>query len=247
MERAQPPTASTADTAETAVTAETAEGLPPSVRAQILATEHWSLLATRSMTWSEVMSRITIHLTVSSASLVVLALVVQASGFGPEFDIMSVGLAAAILVLGTLTQVRVHNASTDDAAMIIGMNRLRAAYAELDPSLSRFLVTGLHDDMAGIGRTYAMGFPRSTVSHVIGSTSFFMVMVNSIVAGTLGALIANVAGGSTPVVSVVGAAGGAAYLVVMLVIGRRSFGTGPTDIRFPTPDGGSPDGGSVEG
>jgi hypothetical protein len=44
-----------------------------SVRAQILATEHWSLLATRSMTWSEVMSRIVIHLTVLSASLVVLA------------------------------------------------------------------------------------------------------------------------------------------------------------------------------
>ena len=31
---------------------------PVAVRAQILATEHWSLLATRSMTWSEVMSRI---------------------------------------------------------------------------------------------------------------------------------------------------------------------------------------------
>jgi hypothetical protein len=55
----------------------TPHGSPPqqaaSVRAQILATEHWSLLATRSMTWSEVMSRIVIHLTVLSASLVVLA------------------------------------------------------------------------------------------------------------------------------------------------------------------------------
>jgi hypothetical protein len=53
--------------------------LPPAVRAQILATEHWSLLATRSQTWAEVMSRISIHLTVTSASLVVLALVTQAS------------------------------------------------------------------------------------------------------------------------------------------------------------------------
>ena len=49
------------------------------VRAQLLATEHWSLLATRGLTWSEVMSRISIHLTVASASLVVLALVTQAS------------------------------------------------------------------------------------------------------------------------------------------------------------------------
>jgi len=52
------------------------------VRAQILATEHWSLLGTRSTLWAEVMSRITIHLTVASAALVVLALVAQASGFG---------------------------------------------------------------------------------------------------------------------------------------------------------------------
>ena len=49
------------------------ERTPPAVRAQILATEHWSLLGTRSTMWSEVMSRITIHLTVVSASLVVLA------------------------------------------------------------------------------------------------------------------------------------------------------------------------------
>jgi hypothetical protein len=201
--------------------------VPASVRAQLLATEHWSLLATRSVTWSEVMSRITIHLTVSSASLVVLALVVQASGFGTAFDVMSVGLAAAILLLGTLTATRVHNASTDDAAMIIGMNRLRAAYAELDPSITRFLVTGLHDDVAGIDRTYAMGFPRT------------MATVNSIVAGTLGALIAHIAGGSTPVVSVVGALVGVAYLGVMLEIGRRTVGSGPKDIRFPTPDGSS--------
>jgi hypothetical protein len=54
----------------------------PSValRAQILATEHWSLLATRGMTWSEVMSRIVIHLTLLSASLVVFALVAQIEG-----------------------------------------------------------------------------------------------------------------------------------------------------------------------
>src|SRR6188472_458033 len=122
-----------------------AEQVSPGVRAQLLATEHWSLLATRGTTWSEVMSRITIHLTVSSAALVVLALVVQASGFGTAFDIMSIGLAAAILLLGTLTGVRVHNASTDDAMMILGMNRLRAAYVDMDPSIAAHLVTSWHD------------------------------------------------------------------------------------------------------
>ena len=51
--------------------------VPPSVRAQLLATEHWNLLATRSQTWNEVMSRIMGQFTFTSAVLVVLALVVQ--------------------------------------------------------------------------------------------------------------------------------------------------------------------------
>ena len=216
-----------------------AEQVSPGVRAQLLATEHWSLLATRGTTWSEVMSRITIHLTVSSAALVVLALVVQAHGFGTAFDIMSIGLAAAILVLGTLTGVRVHNASTDDAMMIVGMNRLRAAYIDMDPSIAPYLVTSWYDDLAGISRTYAMGYPRATVSQVVGSTSMFMVVVNAIVAGTLGALVANVAGAPVALVSVLGSAAGLGYLGLMLEIGRRSVGDGPTDVRFPTPAAGS--------
>src|SRR3954471_2691891 len=131
------------------------------VRAQLLATEHWSLLAARGMTWSEVMSRITVHLTVSSAALVVLALVTQATGFGVAFHVLSIGLTSAILVLGTLTGVRVHNASREDAALVLGMNRLRAAYVELDPGITDYLITGRHDDQAGLMDTYTMGIPRS--------------------------------------------------------------------------------------
>jgi len=51
--------------------------VPVAVRVQILATEHWSLLATRSMTWSEIFSRAGIFLTVVSASVVALALVAR--------------------------------------------------------------------------------------------------------------------------------------------------------------------------
>jgi hypothetical protein len=49
-------------------------GAPPSVRAQLLATEHWSLLATRSTAQSELLSRITTFLMLVSASIVGLAL-----------------------------------------------------------------------------------------------------------------------------------------------------------------------------
>ena len=146
----------------------------PAIRAQLLATEHWSLLATRGMTWSEVMSRISIHLTVLSASLVVLALVAQASGFGTPFMVLSIGLASAVLVLGTLTGIRVANASLDDHGLVIGLNRLRAAYLAMDPSLADYLVTSAHDDRAGVMHTYTIGHYRHPVSHIVGSTNMFM-------------------------------------------------------------------------
>jgi hypothetical protein len=211
-----------------------AAGVSPAIRAQLLATEHWSLLATRGLTWSEVMSRISIHLTVASAALVVLALVVQASGYGTAFRVLSIGLASAVLVLGTVTGVRVMNASLDDAALLIGMNRLRAAYLELDPTLADYLVTSWHDDQAGVLQTYTMGQPRTTFSHVVGSTSMFMHIVNTIVAGTLGALIASAAGGGAAVVTVVGCATGLAYLAVTLESGRRSFRHQVIESRFPS-------------
>jgi hypothetical protein len=210
-------------------------GVPPAVRIQLLATEHWSLLATRGLTWSEVMGRISIHLTVSSASLVVLALVTQASRSGGASDVLSIGLAAAVLVLGTLTGVRVHNASVEDAALIVGMNRLRAAYVEIDPTLADHLVTSWHDDRGGVMRTYAMGAQRHIVSHAVGSTSMFMMILNSMVAGTLGALVASASGAGQAAVAVIGTGAGLTHLAVCLGVARRSFGRPRADARFPSP------------
>ena len=103
--------------------------------ATMLATEHWSLLGTRSMTWSEIMSRISILLTVMSAFLVVLALVAQGVGFDRSLLGVGIGFAAASLVVGSLTALRVALASQEDAQLIRAMNRLRAAYVELAPEI----------------------------------------------------------------------------------------------------------------
>ena len=209
-----------------------------SVRAQILATEHWSLLATRSMTWSEVMSRIVIHLTVLSASLVVLALVAQMTGFGPAFRVLAIGLASGALILGTLTALRVYNASADDGAMLIGMNRLRSAYIELDPEVEQYFVTSRYDDAAGVMASYLMGTRRSTFSHVMGSTAMFVDVVNALVAGTLGALIVEAAGGPAWLIAVIGCVAGLGYLSLSLAVARRwFFGGAAHESRFPTPKG----------
>ena len=53
--------------------------------ATLLATEHWGLLASRSLGYTEAFSRVTVFLTVLSASIVGLALVVNSQGFGDEF------------------------------------------------------------------------------------------------------------------------------------------------------------------
>ena len=213
--------------------------MPTPVRAQLLATEHWSLLATRGMTWSEVISRITVHLTVSSAALVVLALATQATGFGVAFHVLSIGLTSAILVLGTLTGVRVHNASKEDAALVLAMNRLRAGYVTLDPGIAEYLMTSQYDDQAGLMMTYTMGLPRSAVNHVIGSTSMFIHIVNAIVAGALGALIADAAGGAALATSLAGVVAGVGYLALIVAAAQRSF-IRPLDARFPTPESAAP-------
>lgn len=72
----------------------------------LLATEHWSLLATRSTTQSEVLSRITTFLMLVSASIVSLALIGQATRFDRRFIAFALVLLGMVLMIGALTQMR---------------------------------------------------------------------------------------------------------------------------------------------
>lgn len=230
----QPGTAVPTSTELNTETSTEAARLRPEV-ATILATEHWSLLGTRSMTWGEVMSRITIHLTVLSALLVVLALVGQATGFSGEFRTMSIGFAATALILGSLTGLRVSSATEEDVQLVRAMNRLRQAYVHLAPEIAPFLTASTHDDDSGHLQTLALGRRRHMAVVVIGSTAFFLAVVNTIVAGTLGALIANAAGTSTVWTAFIGVAVALLYLGAFVEVSRRYFAKPLEDIRFPSP------------
>jgi hypothetical protein len=200
----------------------------------LLSTEHWSLLGTRSMTWSEIMSRITILLTVGSAGLVVLALVAQSNGFGTPFWVFAIGLDASLLVLGSLTSVRVSLASQEDAQLVLGMNRIRAAYVRLAPEIEPYLTSGTTDDAAGLWQTYTLGAPRPVPVHIVGSTNFFLSTFNSILAGVLGALVTHLASGSEPLTWVLGCAAGLLYFAGTLAVGYRLFRSSQSPSRFPT-------------
>jgi hypothetical protein len=192
------------------------------VRAQLLATEHWSLLATRSMTWSEVFSRTTMLLTIASAAMVALALVAQTRGATADLRPFALAVLGLVLVVGLVTQLRVNFASTEDLALVIGMNRLRAAYVQLAPELCPYFVTSPHDDDRGIEQTYSMGVPRNA-SQVIGSAATVVALVNAVVAGMLMGLAAAALGASTRWAVVAGIVGGLVLFLVVILLGGLQY------------------------
>jgi len=193
------------------------------VRAQILATEHWSLLATRSQTWAEVMGRISTQFTFASASLVVLALAVQVTGMNTSFRLLAVWLGVSVLATGTLTALRVRNASQEDVMLVAAMNRLRAAYIEIDPWVRDHLVTGWTDDPAGIQRTYTMGFQRRGLTPFFASTFVFAAAVNIIIAAGLGAVLADTAGTGGAATALIGCAAAIVYAGFVVYPAHRGY------------------------
>jgi hypothetical protein len=195
-------------------------GLTDAVRVQILATEHWSLLATRSMTWNEIFSRAGMFLTVLSAAVLSLALVIQATGFGPGFRNFALLVLPVVLWVGVLTYMRLSYANIHDVGLVIGMNRLRHAYLELAPELEPYFVTGSNDDEGGILQSLqSLGIvtqPNMIIGQLAG-TPELVAVINAVVAGVLAALVAEVFGAVGVVTIAVGA--GAGIIVALLLIG----------------------------
>ncbi|MGC2241302.1 MAG: hypothetical protein WA726_10725, partial [Acidimicrobiia bacterium] len=102
-------------------------------RLQILSTEHWSLLASRSVAWNEVFARTTMFLATLSGAVVALALVAQVSSFGAGFTWFALVILPVVLFVGVTTLLRLGTSNYHDAMCVIGMNRIRHAYLEIAP------------------------------------------------------------------------------------------------------------------
>jgi hypothetical protein len=196
---------------------------PSSVRAQLLATEHWSLLATRSTTQSEVLSRITTFLMLVSASIVSLALIGQVTRFDRRFITFALVLLGMVIMVGALTQMRVGNAGIEDYAHVVGMNRLRAAYLELDPGIERYLVTSAHDDGNGIWQTYNHLMGPNPIWQPFASSTAFITLVNAGLTGVFAALVAVAFDALGPLLGAVGVACGLAFLGMSAALAVRKF------------------------
>lgn len=212
------------------------DDVPVAVRIQILATEHWSLLATRSMTWGEVFSRAGIFLTVVSASVVALALVAQATDFGDGFYVFALLVLPIVLVLGVGTLVRLGDALTEDVRLVFGMNRLRHAYLEIAPELEPYFVTSHYDDEEGVLETLGPA-ARVRPSRFLSSTPVVVGLIDAVLAGILAGLVARVVDAGVAPSIALGAAVGLAAVAVIVMTGVRGVvrARGLLDPRFPRP------------
>jgi hypothetical protein len=208
---------------------------------QILATEHWSLLATRSLNYTESFSRVSMFLAVLSGSVIALALIAQADRFGPTFVSIAILILAIVLFVGVTTIARLRALNNEDVRCVAGMNRLRRAYLERHPDLEQYFISGSHDDLRSLFQTMGLstmpGRSFGAAFHGMQTLPGTLIVIESSVAGALVALAA-VAIGLPKLVVVLAAA--VAFVLSGALLGfwsQRSFGrfASAVDVRFPTP------------
>jgi hypothetical protein len=209
---------------------------------QILATEHWSLLATRALTYTESLGRVNMFLAILSGAVIALALVAQADHFGTTFISVGIFLLSVVLFSGVATVGRLMMLNRDDYRWVVGMNRLRHAYLELHPDLEPAFITSPYDDLPGTLQTLGIDI---TGAQRLGSVWHGLVtlpgMLSVIVAADAGAIGGLAAAGFGAAALGVLLAGAVTFTVAALLLwlwGRaavRSSGPGLAEPRFPSP------------
>ena len=165
--------------------------------ATFLSTEHWSLLSSRSLGWSESFSRISVFLTTLSASVVALAFVADASGFDTEFKIFALVLFPIVLFLGIATYVRLVQINLEDIYLMAAMNRLRRAYIDDAPEIREYLTSGVSDDEAGLWASHLLGRPQPRPSvQFLATTPTVLATLNAVIATVGGGALAGHLGAS---------------------------------------------------
>jgi hypothetical protein len=165
------------------------DAVTAAMRLQILSTEHWSLLASRSLAWNEVFARAGTYLSALSGAIIALALTGQGGGYGDTFLLFGIVILPVVLFIGVGTWLRMGASNYHDAQCVLGMNRIRGAYLELAPELGKYFVISAHDDVRGIGVTMAVEPGTSQVVHMIAATPFVVIVLNAVVAGAIAALV----------------------------------------------------------
>jgi hypothetical protein len=208
--------------------------------AAILATEHWSLLAARSLIWNEAMSRATVFLSVLSAAIIALALLADATGFGPQTTTLALVLLPVVFLLGIAAHGRLVDINREEVELVLAMNRLRRAYLQIAPALAPYFTTGHHDDEPGLAASYLRagrgGARRGRWVQVLVNTPTIVATVDAALAAAIVVLVVRAAEAATTVAVAAGAVGFLVVWAALLWLQRRALDPRRrTTPRFPTP------------
>ena len=194
-------------------------------RVQLLSTEHWSLLATRSMSWNEAFSRTGMFLSTLSAGTVALALAGPAMAFGSAFALFALVILSVILFRGIATFVRLTQVNNEDLYWVYGMNRIRGAYARMVPGIEHEFITGHTVDAAGFARTFGAVNVTTDISklHALVTTPAVVGVISSVVFGVIVGLVVGQLGISELVAVAAGIAAALVGIWLMLRYGVREY------------------------
>ena len=222
--------------------------LPPrdpavSEKLQILATEHWSLIAARALTYQESLGRVSMFLGVLSGAVIALALIGQVDRFSTTFIAVAIFMLAVVFFVGVATIRRLQMLNLDDYTWVVGMNRLRHAYLELHPELELYFITSQYDDLAGNLKTLGLAPASAPLLGTLFHGFITLPGMLGVIVASVGAAIAGLAAGGfgapPTAILLAGIIGFVAVLTVASYTARRSYRRyGPSlEPRFPTPKG----------
>jgi hypothetical protein len=207
----------------------------------VLSTEHWSLLTTRSLAYSESFSRVEIFLALLTGSIVGLALVAQVDRYQHAFHIAAILLLSVVLFVGLATIGRLAQLNCEDMRCVVGMNRLRRGYLDLHPELEPYFLSASHDDLPGVMHTLNMDMAPGRwrlhdVTHGFQTLPTMLGVIVSVVAGVLAAVIVSALGGSIVLIPVTASVVFVAMALVLGILTRRAFDrfARTCEARFPS-------------
>ncbi|SES44092.1 hypothetical protein SAMN04488000_13254 [Lentzea albida] len=204
----------------------------------ILTMEHNTLQMIRTATITDATGRAGHLLTTISASMIALGFVAQVVPPAVLLTLMLV-VFAALFLIGLATLFRTVELSIEDVQAGLGINRIRAVYAELEPSTRDVFVRQMHDDTLGVGVDSGQtGWRKARRPRLIGTALGVSGLVN-LVNGLTSAVIAGAAAGllgaglawSIVLGSVVAVAVISGFGIALGRIGRR--GVAPITTRYP--------------
>src|SRR5947207_5344535 len=164
-------------------------GLDDPRAVDILTTEHWSLISSRTLGYQEMFGRATVFVSILSGFVVALAFLAQATHFGRATLTFALLLLSVALFIGITTFVRSVAINFEDALWVAGMDLLRRAYVKIVPETAPFFVTGNQGEIEQ--RSLAHGAPQSltNLADSLTTTSSVVATLNSVLAGSLAAAL----------------------------------------------------------